>query len=420
MRVRNTAKTANLCINIAIALIMLSFTATAIGIAPSKRNFDFLPGQTVTYDIEIVNNAKEILDVIVYARGDLSKNVKISPQMLNLIETDQSKKVTIELTMPDKIETAGEHPIEIVAVGTTPTTGSENAIVKADLAVISQLIIDVPYPDKYAEARIYVLDTEFGKPINIDIPVFNKGKKKIDSASVKIEIYDLSGKLIDSISTETASIGAGDNHKFSAASDKQYDSGDYKAVATLSYDGVELKTETTFTIGELNIEIKSLVVNEFVLGEVAKFDILLYNAWGTELKNVYAEMQITDPAGKEYTNFKTVATDIQSHQIGALEGYWYTKNVLPGVYNARIILHYANKMSQKMFELEVYTNKIVAREMMIGRAISAPDELDIQNNSYLILIVLALLAVIGVLIFKLKKQKGDKQQPTTQPPAQNG
>ena len=141
---------------------------------------------------------------------------------------------------------------------------------------------------------------------------------------------------------------------------------------------------------------------------MAKFDILLYNAWNTELKNVYAEMQITDTDNNVYTDFRTVAINLASKELGRLEGYWYTKDVMPGIYHARIILNYANRVQSQEFELEVYTNKIVARPMHIGQAISAPEELNLEKNAFLILIILGMGIVIAVLVFKLRKRKKDK------------
>lgn len=413
MRADRRNRTAGAMALFFLALLMLSSTVAAIGVAPSKRIFDYKPGETVKYGLDIVNNAHENLEVIVYARGIMSENAKLSQQMLTLSSTDESKRIDIEFTMPEKLETAGQHEIDIVAVGTTPTDPAQGSVVKADLAVVSKLVIDVPYPDVYVEANLHILDTQEGQPVMINIPVFNKGSRDVASLKAAVEIIDSKGAKVAQAETETARLGKGKNTKLITKTDP-LPSGEYKAVAKVFFDGRETGAATGFNVGELNLQIRSLVVDSFSLGSVAKFDILLYNSWTTELKNVYAEMQITGQDNKVYSDFKTVAVDVAPKGVGRLEGYWYTEGVAPGVYNAKVTLHYANKISQRLFELDVYPDRIIAREVDVtGQAISASEELNLQNNAFLILVIAAMGLVIGVLVYKLRKRQGKGNQGAT-------
>ncbi len=389
-----------------LAVLLTVSSAYAIGVAPSKKVVDFNPGQVISYDLSIVNNGHEDLEVMVYSRGEFTDNLKLSQQVFKLASTDESRTVSVEFTIPDRIDIAGPHTIDIVSVGSTPAPPDQGAVVKADLAVISKLIIDVPYPDKYVEARVHVLDTQVGKPVTIAIPVFNKGKEKISKADVNVQIYDSDGTKVEELSSGSESLDPEEDIKFTVTSEKAYAPGVYTVIVRVNYDGRQIRLETIFTVGELEIVIKGLVVDDFTLGDVAKFDILLQNMWSTELKNVHAEMRITDADGKEYTDFKTVAVDIPARELRHLEGYWYTKDVMPGPYTATITLFYANKASQKIFELDVYPNRIVAREigLLTGKAVSPSEELDIQNNNYLILLLLILIGVVIFLVYRLKKR----------------
>jgi hypothetical protein len=395
-----------------VAAAILSTSAFALGIAPSKYIREFNPGEKVKYGIDVVNNANEELEVIVYSRGEFTDKVKIGQQILKMGSDEKSKRVDVEFTMPDKIDTAGQHTVEIVAVGSTPARLSDGAVVKADIAVISKLIIDVPYPGKYIEARMSVLDSEPEKPITVILPVFNKGKDDVQSLHAEVDIYDADGKKVDQLETGIVPLNAGESHKFTIQSPITYAEGEYTAKARIQYDDKLLETDTAFSIGQLKVELKSLVVNEFTLGKVAKFDILLYNPRAIELKNVYADMQITDENNKVYADFKTVAVDLQARQIGRLEGYWYTEGVMPGVYTAKITLHYADKISQKMYELDVYPDRIVAREAdVVGKAISSTEEANFTKNGYLILIMLVMAGVIVLLAVKLRKKGKQETMP---------
>jgi len=388
-----------------LIVLMLTPVAYAIGVAPSIYTQNYKPGEKITYDLTIVNNGHEDLDVIIYPRGEFSDRVKISPQMTKMKSSEDVKHVTVELTMPEKIQTAGQHITEIVAVGSTPTPENEKAIVKADIAVISKLVIDVPYPEKYIEARLSALDTEVGKPAQLALAVFNKGSRTIENVHAKITIYNSNGTIEDEMTTESRSMPKKQETKYDITSTKPLAKGQYKAVATVSYDGASIEASTDYSVGELSIDIRNLVVNEFTLGEVAKFDILLYNTWNSPLSNVYAEMQVTGENNKEYANFKTVAVDVPANNIGVLQGYWYTQDVMPGTYYARITLHFANKVTQKDYELAVSTNKITAKPLVIGKAITTPEEVNMQNNGYLVFLMLGMAVIILVLVVKLKKNK---------------
>lgn len=388
-----------------IALLACLQTASAIGIAPSKAAFPFQPGGTISYDIDIVNNAAEDLEVILYAKGEFSDAMTIEPQMIRMSGSESSRKVHVKLALPEYVQVAGPHTAEIFAVGTTPSDIGERTVVKADVAVISKLVIEVPYPEKYAEAALHVLDTEEGRPTQFSIAVFNKGKQDIDEAYAEVQVYTSDLELVDVVQTQKSAVGAGKDTKLTATSSKLYTKGHYIAKAITHYDGRGVQLQNEFDVGEVSIDIRSLVVDSFTLGGVAKFDILLYNNWDSDLKNVYAEMQITGQDNKVYTDFKTVATDVQPKQVGRLEGYWYTEGVMPGIYTAKITLHYANRVSQKMFELEVQPNAIIARPMGKGQAISAQDEIDFKSNAYLILTIILMAAIIAALVIKLRRTR---------------
>jgi len=395
-------------LSVVLALTITS-TVAAIGITPSKRVVNYKPGQTLTYGIDIINNGHEELEVTIYPRGEFTDKIKLSTQIVKMTPDEESKRVNVDFRMPDKIDVAGPHTIEIVAIGSTPTPENQKAVIKADLAVISKLVLDVPYPEKYTEAKIYVTDTAGDRPVQITVPVFNKGSEDISQANLKIAVYSSDGTKIDEMTTEKRGIKTGESTKFTLPANKEYQPGDYKAVATIYFDGEQIEVETLFNVGEMAIDLRGLVVNDFKLGGVAKFEMLLYSGWSVELKNVYAEMQITGEDNTVYTDFKTVAIDLPPREVRMLEGYWYTEGISPGIYTAKVTLHYANKISQKEFELEVSDNKIVTRGMKTGEAVTATEDLNIGKSSFLILVIILMLAIITVLIFKLKK----KQEPQT-------
>ena len=89
-----TDRTAKRMIMIASSLLILtvlfsSFVA-AIGVAPSRKVVDFEPGEVVKYSIDIVNNGREDLEIMVYPKGEFTDNVKISRQVFSMSSDDAS------------------------------------------------------------------------------------------------------------------------------------------------------------------------------------------------------------------------------------------------------------------------------------------------------------------------------------------
>ena len=63
--------------------------------------------------------------------------------------------------------------------------------------------------------------------------------------------------------------------------------GKYLAIATIRYDDQVLTIEKEFNVGQMLLEIKELKVNNFALGEIAKFEALVENRWSEQLEDIY-------------------------------------------------------------------------------------------------------------------------------------
>jgi hypothetical protein len=160
------------------------------------------------------------------------------------------------------------------------------------------------------------------------------------------------------------------------------------------------------------IYVSDISVKNFRLGDVAKFDILLYNSWNTEIKDVYVEMTVDSKEGKRMTEFKTGVINVPAEKEGKLEAYWYTEGVAPGIYNVKLLVHYAGKLTQKEYEFEVSTNSLT-KLGAVGQAITAEEMQETTSRGTLILlIILTLVLLIGMNImwfYKLNKMmKGNK------------
>lgn len=398
-------------------LILMSEMVLALGVGPSRQFISFAPGQKIQGEMIIINDANEEFRAAVYPQGDLAEYMSVNTPLVDVASDDAMKRVNYEINFPTSAPRPGEHTLEVVVRQFPPDSDvADVATVSANLALISEIIVKVPYPGKFVEAKLFISDAEKkDTPTRFSVALYNFGTEYINDARAKINIYSLSGEHVAEFYTGNKSIKSKDESTLQAVWDDEAEKGSYKAIVTVYYDDKETKLETEFDLGTFVVDVSDISVNKFTLGDVAKFDIRLFNSWNTEIEGVYLEMFIEDKSGKSMTDFQTGVISIPAHEIGTLEAYWYTEGVAPGIYTVKLIVHYAGKMTQKEYEFEVSTNSIT-KLGAVGQAITEEEIKEVSTQGLiilLILIVLVLLIGMNVVWFyvlsKKMKEKGEQK-----------
>jgi hypothetical protein len=323
------------------------------------------------------------------------------------------KEVRYGIEFPDKEAKPGEHRLELVVRQFPAGAETEGTTVSATMAVISQIIVMVPYPGKYAEGRMFITGAEEpNSTATFTISLQNFGTEDIRSVKARIEIFGPTWEKLAEFYTDETAIKSKEQGKLEAQWTPNVNKGSYMARATVYYDGKEFTIEQGFDVGTFMIDVSNISVKNFRLGDVAKFDITLYNSWNTEIKDVYVDMTIEDSAGRRMTEFKTAAIDLPAQKEGKLEAYWYTEGVMPGIYRVRLLVHYVGKLTQKEYEFEVGTNSITRIEG-VGRAVTEEEKKEVTSKGLIILLIIITLALlIGMNIawfYKLNKMIKGKQ-----------
>jgi hypothetical protein len=405
-------------LKISLLLLILALSvssAMGLGVGPSRQYISYLSGQKIQDKLIIINDGKEDFKAGVYAQGDLASYVKIIQPLLEVSSTDSTKAVSYEINFPNTPPTPGEHRIDIV-VRQFPAgnNADEGTTVSANMAVIAQIVVKVPYPGKFAEGKLFISGSEKNDtPTSFVIQMYNYGTEPITDAHAKVEIFGPNLEKVDELETESKAIKPKEEAQLQAVWQPKVSKGTYKALVTVVYDDKEFKIEQNFDVGIFVIDVSDISVKKFKLGDVAKFDILLFNSWNRDMQDVYVEMTVEDKTGKKMTEFKTGAIDIPSQQTGSLEAYWYTEGVMPGIYNVKLVVHYAGKITQKEYEFEVNTNSVTRiGTSAIGQAVGAAGEKGASSQKViiaLILIVLVLLIAMNIAWFYIisKKLKGE-------------
>ncbi len=387
-----------------IVILALANQSYALGIAPSHVDVTFESGLEKTIQLKVMNNAYKDFDAVVYVEGTLAEYIIIDEPMVKLTKDQDSKIISYKIKLPQSLEKQGLHEASIV-VREIPKDTKSGTTVTANVAVVSKLKVMVPYKGKYAEIKLFVTNFKQNQESNFAVEVINLGTENILDAYAIINIYDPLNNKIATTTSNKVQINSKNKEILIAKWAPNIGSGNYRAVATLMYDGLNTKDEKPFTIGIFELDIASISVSNFKLGGIAKFDILVENNWNEEVPNVFAETSVKDDKEKVYTQFKTASADIPAFGSQELNAYWDTAKVIPGAYKLDIVLNYLGQKTEKIFDIMVEYDKITAS--LVGKAIAVEEEEKpaVLKSVYILIFLVVILIIFNVIIYFKKVRK---------------
>lgn len=387
-----------------ILTVFLVSNALAIGLTPGRISVNFEPGMEKEGEFTIINSEGKINNFVMYVRGELNESIELKENRISMNANEIEKRIKYKINLPEEL-TPGLHKAEIVVMQ-VPDTKSEKdkTSIGAVLAVVMQVYVYVPYPGKYVEAELNVHGTEREK--RFVIAMISRGKEKIEKAKAEIEIYDNKGNKIEILETNSVSINALERKEIFAEWNANVEYGKYKARAILNYDGEKVLLEKEFEVGEMVIDLQQIFVKDFKLGEIAKFDMIVKNKWNEMIKNVYSEMRVYDKQMNEMANIKSATYDIPAGMQTTINYYWDTKNVSEGLYNANIILYYAEKKTQQDLKLDIRKDKleVIGLGYVISEASSTRNK-TIINWLIAIIVFLILTNIIWFFVLRSRLKK---------------
>jgi len=388
-----------------IVFIVLANQSYALGITPSNVDVIFEPGLEKTIQLKVINDGQKSFDALVYAEGELAEYITINDPIIKFSKEQDSRIISYKVNLPKNFEKRGIHIADII-VRQIPKETKGKTTVTAAIAIASKLRVMVPYDGKYAEIRLFV--PKFKQDIGSDfsIEVKNLGTEKIIEAQAIVEIYNPLNKKIAVVKSNKIPIKSKEEKILTASWVPDVGLGEYHAIATLIYDNLNTKDKKSFTIGTLSPEIVSISVDNFKLGGIAKFDILVENNWNEELKDTFVETSIKDKKGDIYTSFKTVSLDIPAFGKQEFNAYWDTSKVISGQYKLGVELYYLGYKKERVFDISVEHNKITAS--LVGQVVEEqqkPSLLESVNTLTWLILLLIIINIVGVtIIVKLLKR----------------
>jgi len=391
------------CLMIFFMMFIIVQNVNALGVSPGRTTLDYEETLGKEVKLSIFNSEHKQMSVQILVQGELAEYITLSDKNMDFSSLDTSKEFGYKINLPESLEDKpGLHTAEIVVLESSeePEQGTS---IGATVAVVSQVYIYVSCPGKCIEADLNLLEQKEGVPLTLIVPVINRGKLKIEEAKAVIEIYS-GDERIETLETDVNSIGSGMRTELSAQW-KNKKQGNYNAKVQVFYDGEKIIFEKEFSVGEDIASVKRVWVNDFVLGGIAQFRILVENRWNKDLTDVFANLIVYDSGYNEISNVKSASESISALSEKELLAYWDTKAVEQGEYDGKLMIFSQKKITDDDLVLRVNENSLEV--LGVGQVIGSLDGEGIGITNLLIGIVVILLIgnIVWFVFYKRIKKK---------------
>ena len=375
-----------------LLFLLLNQIVLALGLSPAKKVINFAPNKEETVTFNLINNENKDLKVFVEVTGELAEYIRVQDDTVTINKDEKSKSLVLEINLPENFERPGlfESTIKVSQVSDVDGGVTRISIVPS---LKAKLQLRVPYPYKYIESRL-IVDKD-NRKVRFVMPIFNYGSGDLDNVKAFLKIFNAKNDLIKELETNSISIGSQKQAKLSAGWNAD-NIGSYYAIASIDYDGEKLELKESFDIGAPFVNITKIIVNNFRLGDIAKFDIYLKSDWN-DIINVYADATIFKD-DKIYLSSKTEPIDLFVGEENIINLYWGTANVAEGDYNLSLTIKHMLGESTHIVKLVVNEDSIIT-SLTPERIIAGKDMI-----IFLILVIVILVITFGLIYFKKRKR----------------
>ena len=133
--------------------------------------------------------------------------------------------------------------------------------------------------------------------------------------------------------------------------------------------GNEKEVTASFNVGDVLIEIINLETNKFSPGEIAKFTLEVESKWNKQIDDVYAVIEVFDLDGNSMGSAESKKISVSEWGKEKIDIFWDSTGITPGMYEVKAILYYADKTSEKTFDIEVKKKGYVKIIVVVGAVI---------------------------------------------------
>lgn len=381
--------------------LILSSYASEIGFRSNDLlvTINYHPNETFegTYYYNLLYRTQEPTDIKLYTSDDnpnggniyMSKYFTLSQNIFPNISNEQPF-FSVHVKIPPGIVDPGLHIVHMGAVEAPKVKGGMVAV----SAIEALFYINVPYNGIYLRYGLSADDVNQGTPMPVKISYSNLGLDPIKNMYFDLQLVGNNNTVLSDKKTDTVSVpGQSSGTIITNLSTDKVPPGDYTLNSTVYYDGKSYSRVIPVKIGELNIKILNQT-NEIFSGKINEISVDILSEWANPVYSVFSEITIGG-----YPTIKTLTLDLKGFQNATLKGYFDATNVVPGIYDMVIKLHFGDKIVTKTAQISIKRPSIL----------SMPD-LELSATNILILIIIMIILMINIMLFIILVKKKDEHE----------
>lgn len=337
--------------------VILISNVYSLGISPGRTTIEFVPGLEKQVEFQVINTENKDINIALSVEGSLKDYVNVSDEVVSLSKVESSKKFNYSINLPNELP-PGLNTANVMALELPKDINDPGMVLQATVAVITQVYVYVPYPGKYIEASLDVVSKEDTNTINFFIPIVSRGEEEIGNIEALINIYKGQEIVSSFNSSKVFTIKTGERRELTAFWNPDVSDGSYRAVVTIFFDDEIVVIEKEFYVGEENLNLIGISVDDFTLGEVAKIRLLVQNKLSETVLNAYANMKFFDSDLKQLADIRSIEYNISPNSNQEMITYWDTESVEEGLYSSELNLNYNQTLINKNFKVQVNQDSI--------------------------------------------------------------
>ena len=376
-------KIINLLIVIVFVSLFLIPSIFALGVTPGRTTLDFSSNLEKEVSFEVVNTENKNMNVAFSVEGDLAGFITLSSDVESFSSSESSKTFKYKLNLPRGLS-PGLHEAKIVITDLPENMENKEVLIQATVSVVTQLHVYVPYPGKYLEAKLDIVNNEKTNLINFYVPLISRGDTNIQKVSGLISIYK-DGEKVSEIKTNEFPIGAGERKELLTDWTPTIAPGQYLAEAKINYDGEEIIIKKEFNAGNESLGILSIGVNDFKLGDVARIKILVQNKLSDTIKGAFTQLEVYDSNLDKIAELKSENYEIPSLSNKEMVIYWDTENLNQGRYDSELKIDYNKNTLSKSFKVDVTKDSMLFTG--VGFVVSSEGGGKLKSSSILYIVI---------------------------------
>lgn len=376
-----------------LLLLVLLPSVLSLGIAPARKIVTFQDQKQESLSYTIVNNEQRDITVMLDVQGPLKEYIELPTQPIRLQANEKTKKISLKLAhqIPDQPNQNKYGLIysDIILQEVPPEFTGQTQITLTP-SIASELILRVPYPDKYLESHLIIIPEK--NNILFSIPVHNYGSLPLQNVTASIQIRDFQTNLIKRLTTQSTTLRVNDQQTLSAIWSPMFN-GTNLAIVEVSYDDQNQIHQKIFDVGLPSFKLLELKTPQFSLGKINELLFFIHTDWNGQIENVHADIQILHQ-GNVIHQGSTIPFSIELG-TNAIQYLWDTENLDDDIeeYDIHLTLH----AKQQQFLLKTTLNTRQAQEPF------TPSLLTYTSLAAVILLVIILILLIHIQLRKRKR-----------------